>query len=47
MQSGEQTVFNMMHKAKNGATIHMRVQFLRMTDDSGNLTAIGFACTRR
>jgi PAS domain S-box-containing protein len=47
MQSGEQTAFNMMHKAKSGKTVHVRVQFLRMTDGSGNLTAIGLACTPR
>jgi PAS domain S-box-containing protein len=47
MQSAEQTAFNMMHKAKGGKTLHMRVQFLRMTDGSGNLSAIGLACTKR
>lgn len=47
IQSGDQTAFNMMHKAKGGKTVHVRVQFLRMTDGSGNLTAIGLACTRR
>jgi PAS domain S-box-containing protein len=47
MNSGEQTAFNMMHKDKGGKTVHVRVQFLRMTDDSGNLSAIGLACTRR
>ncbi len=47
MQSGEQTAFNMMHKIKGGAVIHVRVQFLRMTDPSGQLVAIGLGCTRR
>ena len=47
MQSGEQTAFNMMHKVKGGDTIHVRVQFLRITDHAGHLAAIGLACTRR
>jgi len=47
MKSGDQTAFETTHMLKGGATIPVRVQFLRMTDKSGQLTAIGLSCIRK
>jgi len=47
MQSGDQTAFKTTHKIKGGSTVPVRVQFLRITDKSGNLSSIGLECQRQ
>ncbi len=47
MQAAKQATFETTHKTKAGASILVRIEFLPVTDKSGQTSAIGLLCTQR